>query len=163
MFQYDRGQLDGMLLTFGRSRRPEITRLEDLENGPGFSALDLVGGNPVHGGSAGPVTIQITALVYWLFTNPKPITLPEGAFPKLLDVGRIRFYADEKETCLRIGHQNQQILASIPRLPDVLLGLRLGGFGESREAVHEAAVALTDRVNLIWPAVRTLLAAGNGS
>ena len=45
------------------------------------------------------------------------------------------------------------VLVPVPRLDEIIIGKRKGIFGEARAALHEAAAACTDRVNLIWPAV----------
>ena len=127
---------------------------------PGFSPTTLI---PEYGEDSqfGPVTREILALGYWLFVgsgDPVVIHPTVGTHAKSIGVERIHRSpgGTSGETYFSVsttlGVLESPVLVPVPHLSDLMIGKRQGKLGESRAALHDAAIACTDRINVVWPA-----------
>jgi hypothetical protein len=165
-FRYDRQRLDDRLLAWVHDTYNRAVRdLDEIAGPPGFTPSELPNGTG-RDAQFGPVTQELQALGYWLFISfgdPVIFHPAAGTHAKSVDIVRVnvnhsspgRMYLRMDST---IGDHLEPILVPVPRLPDVVAGKAKTDFGGSREALHEAAIRLTDRVNLIWPAVTAMSA-----
>jgi hypothetical protein len=114
----------------------------------------------------GPVTEELQALGYWLFIgfgDPVIFHPTAGTHAESVDVVRVNVnHSSPGSMYLRmdstIGDHLEPLLVPVPRLPEVIVGKAKADFVGSRQALHEAAIRLTGRVNLMWPAVTAMSA-----
>lgn len=166
LFRYDRERLDERLVHWWNTERsPQVARVGLLDTEPGFSAHDLVGGKPIHGNGFGPVTQHLQALAYWLFVNPQGVLHPDhGSSPKSVGGGRAHLFPNGSGATYLTAWSSYEpgpVMIPFPHIDDLLLGKRTGSFADARRALHEAAIACADRVNLIWPSALALSVNGD--
>ena len=165
-FRYDRRRLDERLLAWVHDTyNPAVRDLDEIAGRPGFTPSQLLNGAG-HDAQFGPVTQELRALGYWLFIglgDPVILHPTVGTNVKSVDIVRVTInHSSPGSVYLRvdstIGDHLEPILVPVPRLPDVVVGKAKTDFGGSREAMHESAIRLTGRVNLIWPAATAMSA-----
>jgi hypothetical protein len=165
LFRYDADIVDVRLLVWAQEHNAStVGTIEQAEQrSPGFTASTLSGiGRPEH---FGPVSAELWILTYWLFAGGGVIVHPDvGASAKSVlaanvghrpiawaGVAYLSVWASVGQT------SGQPVLVPFPQVADSLVKSGSGAdFRQSREALHQAAIACVDRVNLVWPAALAL-------
>jgi hypothetical protein len=165
LFRYDAQRLDDRLLAWVQETRNNPSAdLDVLVSIPGFSPTTLI---PEYGEESqfGPVTREILALGHWLFVgNGDPVVIHPTVGTNTHSIGVERIHRSPGgmggETYFSVsttlGGLESPLLVPVPHLPELMIGKRRGTLGESRAALHDAAIACTDRINVVWPAAVVL-------
>lgn len=157
-------RLDYIVAELARSWGLEFDDIEQIRHGRPITLDYLFPGGEEALGSFeehfGKLAKQISGLLYVLFINGD--TAGAAGFtpkcPRVADIWRPVFLGPDTTIYLSLATESDALLISCPRVPDILLGKSDGDFRDSLTALRTLGAEIVDRVNLLVPAARTLVA-----